>query len=257
MEQCDGGKGAAVSQTCEAKECEACGQPGAYVVEQVGGYIERGTTLCNTCAHHRGAFAVSNDIRARRRSPQPESGPVDADGVTIKVGDEMQWGDGSWKCTVVGIDGDLFTGTITHCEINPDAVGKDYFPLTTGKGSHWVHSPPAQPEAKASGWEAERRNDMVDAIQYSYGTFANKLPTWAEKITLEGLKRTMAELNPRTVLASDALAEVERQVALVKRLDFDLRMLKLLGQGWSRGDPQTHLARSASLAESDSRKERR
>lgn len=53
------------------------------------------------------------------------------------------------------------------------------------------------------------------------------------------------------VLASDALGEVENQLALVARLDFDLRMLKLLGQGWGRNDLQAHLSRLARPASAD------
>lgn len=48
---------------------------------------------------------------------------------------------------------------------------------------------------------------------------------------------------PQTMIATcDALAEVERQAALVARLDFDLRMLKLLGRGYSRRDLEAELA---------------
>lgn len=40
----------------------------------------------------------------------------------------------------------------------------------------------------------------------------------------------------KSICVDVALEEVERQVALVARLEFDLKMLRLLGQGWSRGD---------------------
>jgi hypothetical protein len=51
---------------------------------------------------------------------------------------------------------------------------------------------------------------------------------------------------PRPMIDTrDALAEVERQAALVERLSFDLSMLRLLGRGYSRRDLEAELARES------------
>lgn len=150
----------------EAK-CYLCG--GLYGSEADGGLCGtwprdvHGTLVCSDCHEKRGldpdGKKLVTDIRARRSAlaaekKQAESGPRDADGKALAIGDRIARVSDGRVATVLGFEGtaELFTarydnGTVWVCRAN-----------------NWRHAPPApEPVAIGANGEELRVGDTIES----------------------------------------------------------------------------------------------
>lgn len=172
----------------------------------------------------------------------------DVDGVPIRVGDRLfDLGHSDDGCVVAKINDD---GTFT---VKWDSDGSGGLP----KRGNWFRHAPSP--AKPPGGEVVPQY-CVEHHTYHGGTCqacliaetrlakaggeVEKARSAYEKASAKHARDHQAWLL-HDAWAPFALAEVERQAALVARLDFDLRMLKLLGRGYSRNDLLADLARKS------------
>lgn len=225
----------------EASECAACGgnRPGRtgrwsilpeswkWFAEEAGFVSMEGLRVCSDCMCKQETRATRADIEARRRSaPQPPKSAeplcLAADGRAIHVGDRLRHESESQKHRVVTV-----TQVIDERRFLASGDPDEAFPETHRRtGLNWRH---LHPEAATDGAEKPKPH-------YREGS---------DMARLEKKIRGDRWTQPEQVGWHGALNAVLVQTAMVKRLDFDLRMLKLLGQGWSRGDLSAHLSRLA------------
>lgn len=224
-------------------ECAACGETaGLFGVwpsckRDMGDDLV-GAKMCKSCYLNEEWETLASRIRARR-SAQPavasEAVALDRLGREIRVGD---WYDSDYESgQILEIRFDMVDSRKEHAWLETTRT------RTSGGCPYTIWSDQAERIAAPPG--GEKAKDVIETSPPEPDACSKHfVDVHDESCSGCGLTTEMLErhgLVPRAL----ALGEVEIQLSLVARLDFDLRMLKLLGQGWSRGDLAAHMSRAA------------
>lgn len=256
------------------KRCEACGNVTAEGRHATIGKDDK-AWACGDCWHK---ADLHNRIEVARRSAQSavERAPLSADGREIRVGDrvvhiELQESlerngtsdvvSSTWRSRdgveMVGLDfgesrfqdrAHMFRhlapiaarGEKAKCEGGHHVGGFEILGATRSRccGCNAIYETPGGSKAATISNYVATEPPGPSLCWEHGGPFVGACP-----------ECVWERLSHRQTPSQGALEEVEMQLALVARLDFDLFMLKLLGQGWSRGDLRAHIGRMSRAAE--------
>jgi hypothetical protein len=203
--------------------CEACGAEKDVLMPPFTAAGEmNGAVVCYGCW---GQAQTADELFARIRSRRQSPAPVDADGVPIRVGDELVLVDGKWRALVTAI----VSETEFRCRMTEAHRVGDELPMTPRL---WRHSPP--PEVKPSERAGEDGADIsgwTEAELDSHGLIS-ATEAKPDLVSCD----YCCDVHPREVACGRVFLPVGLACALIEAMRRDFAILAALRPGMTSGD---------------------